>query len=261
MQNSILFRRSSFFIDAMNVFFYTDLFLYHELVERMKEDILLKTLFSDKLPVFNTDNRVELDRLVIKSTATKKHQNILCDWVNHNKYIQPQTGENINTMLANLYMDMLVNPVCNEYMQVTELGNTIRLVVNDRQVNKIHIYIPFDSLFVRQMIFNALNGNTSVSIIIGGKENFLKKNFYDSYMFENIDDVDKCLAIESNKNPNSQLLKEVLIPTYDFNLEESRTDLDILLEQVTYHKMKLSKSSNEYTSDYKLSINTIHVPL
>lgn len=256
MQNSILFRRSSFFIDAINVFFYTDLFLYHELMERMKEDQLLVELFSENLPNFNVGSRGELDRLIIKSTVTKKHQNILYDWINDNRLDNSTEG-----LLASLYMDMLINPTCGEYMQVTELGNTIKLLANDRRVNKIHIYLPFDSPFIRSMIGGALNGGSNTNIIIGGKEDFLKNNIYDSYMFENVGDIDTCLIEGLKKYSNSQLIREVLVPTYEFNLEETRTNLDKLLEQITYHKLKLNLTPNEYVNNYKLSINTIAVPV
>ena len=44
-------------------------------------------------------------------------------------------------------------------------------------------------------------------------------------------------------------------------MEESRTELDILVEQVTYHKLNLRLPSNAYQQDYGLSINTIAVPI
>lgn len=265
MQNSVLFRRSSFFVDAINVIFYTDLFLYHELLERMKQNEFLRFIFGDKLQTFQTENRGELDKLIIKYTVTKKNQNILLDWISLEKYKESDIDISVEEYVSMLYGDMLTNPICEEYMQTTEFGNTLKLLSKDRQLNRLHIYIPLDSELLKQSInesFSNISGNSSLSIIVGGKEEYLKSHSYDSYVFENISDVDEFLAIEGKKVVGTpQTIKEVLIPTYEFNMEEGRTDLDILIEQVTYHKLKLKKTANEYQSDYNLSINTISVPI
>lgn len=261
MQNTVLFRRSSFFIDALNVFFYTDLFLYHELNTRRNENEFLHHLFDDKFPSFTTDNRVDLDNLIIQSTSTKKNQNILYDWVSPNRYNPSEVGLTMTIYLENLYWDMLANPISNEFMQVSELGNTIKLLSNDRQVNKIDIYLPFESVFIQEALSEALLGDKDINMIIGNKEEYLKSNLYDSYMFENVKDIDDYLINDVRKGNNTQLLTEIIIPTYEFNLEEGRTNIDKIMEQVTYYKLKLQKPMNEYMQDYKLSINSISVPL
>ena len=264
MQNSVLFRRSSFFVDASNIIFYTDLFLYHELSKRMKNIEFLSDIFGDKLPRFQAENRGELDKLIIKSTVTKVHQNILLDWISEDKFNQSDINISMEEYVAMLYLDLLSNPICDEYLQTTEFGNTLKLISKDRQLNQLVIYIPFDSDFLKQSINEFLSGTMggSFQILIGGKPDYLKKNKFDSYVLENVTDVDEILAIDGNQtNSRSQFIKEVLIPTYEFNMEEGRTDLDMLLEQITYHKLKLKRSANEYASDFNLSINTISVPI
>ena len=100
-----------------------------------------------------------------------------------------------------------------------------------------------------------------VDVVIPDIE-YLKTNKFDSYVFENVSDIDEILATDESRNSlGGQFIREILIPTYEFNMEEGRTNLDILIEQVTYHKLKLNKSPNEYTNDFNLSINTISVPI
>lgn len=265
MQNSVLFRRSSFFVDAFNVIFYIDLFLYHELSERMEEVDFLKMIFNDNFPVFNAGNRGELDKLIIKSTINKTHQNILLDWISEDEFSKSDIDMSIEEYVSTLYMDMLSNPICDEYLQTSEFGNTLKLISRDRQLNRLVIYIPFDSDFLKQSINEFLSGSIGdgFSILIGGKSEYLAKNKFDSYVLENVDDVDDILAMDGAKvsSGTTKFIKEVLIPTYEFNMEEGRTDLDILIEQVTYHKLKLKRKMNEYSSDFNLSINTISLPI
>jgi hypothetical protein len=63
MQQKALYRRSSFFIDVMNVILYTDLFLYHELKERMKTDECIQYYFQKNLP--NVEDSPENDTWLI----------------------------------------------------------------------------------------------------------------------------------------------------------------------------------------------------
>ena len=44
---NVLFKRSSFFVDVMNVVLYSDLFIYHEITERLKVDGLISYYFSN----------------------------------------------------------------------------------------------------------------------------------------------------------------------------------------------------------------------
>ena len=264
MQNSVLFRRSSFFVDAFNIIFYTDLFLYHELSKRMEYNGFLEKIFKEKLPRFNADSRGKLDKLIIKSTANKLNQNILLDWISEYEFNRFDVDMTINDYVATLYLDMLSNPICDEYMQITEFGNALKLISSDRQLNHMSIYVPFNSDFINQSISDYLSGTTGndFKIVAGGKVEYLKTNKFDSYVFENVSDIDEILATDESRNSlGGQFIKEILIPTYEFNMEEGRTNLDILIEQVTYHKLKLNKSPNEYTNDFNLSINTISVPI
>ena len=264
MQNSVLFRRSSFFVDAMNVIFYSDLFIYHELSKRMESNEFLTSIFGDKMPNFTASTRGDLDKLIIKSTVTKKNQNILLDWISKEKYNQSDINITMDEYVALLYQDIFTSPVCDEYLQLTEFGNTLKLLSKDRQVNKISVYIPFKSDFLINSIYDFIShgySRSNYNIIIGQKD-FLKKEKYDSYIFENVLDVDDYLAIPENEVvPGAKFIKEVVIPTYEYNMEDGRTNLDILVEQVTYHKLKLKNNPNEYSSKYNLSINTISVPI
>lgn len=260
MRNSVLFRRSSFFVDAINIIFHVDLFLYHELTFRMKECKMLEDVFTN-VPKFNSDNKVELDKMVIDSCSKKVNQNILLDWVSKDKFSNYSINMSLNEYVARLYMDMLINPICEQYLQVTEFGNTLKLLSKDIQLNKLCIYIPFDSDFLKSNISDLFmrNPDNSLSILIGDKKEFMKDHKFDSYIFENATDIDNYLAIPENKT-DANILIEVIIPSYNFNMKEDRTDLDILIEQITYYRLNLKLEDKEYYSNYRLAINTLAVP-
>lgn len=257
--NSVLFRRANIFSDVINVLFHVDLFFYHELKYRMEKNEILRDLFIDKLPKISEDSVDVRDTILIKLTSEKNNQNILLDWINIDKYSKygHSLGMDITEFVANMYYDMLINPSCNEYIQPTEFGNTLRLLSKDINLNKIHVYLPFESDYLKESIVELFMGNSSkISIVIGDKKSLLSDSeIYDTFIFENCVDVDNCLTNSHSK------LKEILIPAYEYNMIEDRTKLDRLIEQVTYRKLNLKEESSNYASKYNLSINTIGVPI
>ena len=255
MANNKLFRRSSFFIDVMNVLIYSDLFIYHEIKARLEQEndeYMVKTLFKKSFPKINAETRELEDMMVINLCAKKTNQNILLDWIDKEVF---ESEESLSTYVSLLYLNIFENPICDEYMQITEFGNTIKLLMMDENLNKITAYLPFATDELISNIRELFSGSTKLELAIGNKNELLKEINYDSYVFENISDVDKYLRKGSSK------LIEVLIPTYEFNMIEDRTNVDRLLEQVTYHKLKLEHPASDYHSKYNLSINTIGIPI
>jgi hypothetical protein len=151
---------------------------------------------------------------------------------------------------------MLNNPICDQYVQVTEFGSALKLLMKDKSLKKLYLYVPFDS----SVIFDNLgemflgHGTDRITVLTGEKT---KKALpvVDSYVFENVRDVDGLLRV-----PHTSLT-EVLIPTYNFNMVEDRTDIEKLVEQITFSRLNLKEEPHEYVDKYNLSLNTINVPI
>ena len=256
MIKTTLNRRSSFFIDAFNVLFHTDLFLYNELYYRIsKGDELLGKLFPNVVPTekYESDNRRDLS--VIQKSAGKKNQNILADFIDKREFTRSNIKVPIETFLANLYYTFLTNPKCHEYLQITEFGNNIKILTSDANFNKLYIYIPFMSDFVQDNIIEAFTGVgiSKVTIVTGVKSELVKDIQFDTFVFENVSDVDSCLTTIKRRI-------EVLIPDYEYNLVEDRTTIEKLMEQVTYQRLNLKEDPSFY-KEKNIIINTIGVPL
>jgi hypothetical protein len=258
MSNTILNRNSSFFVDGFNVVFYIDLFLYNELFYRTSSgDELLQLLFHKSIPkgekYFSSDVK---DVSIIQKLSSKKNQNVLLDLIDKGRYKILGIEMPIENYVSFLYYDFLTNPTCPEYIQTTEFGNTLKLLTNDSNFNNLDIYIPFESDFIKSSIAEAFTGYNinKVSIISGNKSELLKTPKYDSYAFENVNDIDRYLYDKTSKRT------EVLIPNYEYNLIEERTKIERLVEQVTYQRIKLDKSNKDYM-DKKIYISVINVPL
>jgi hypothetical protein len=254
MQQKTLYKRASFFIDVTNVVLYTDLFLYHELKERMKNDESLYCFFNERFPA--VEDSPENDTWLVHELSGKKHQNILEDWIDKELFLSTNASYLYDAYINQLYANLLSEPICDHYIQITEFGNTLRLLMKDEKLKTIYFYVPFES----EVIFDNLResffgyGADKVKIVVG-KKNKEVLPIVDSYVFENVRDVDELIRAHHSS------LTEVLIPTYDFNMVEDRTDLDKMIEQVTYHRLALSDEDKVYVEKFNLAINTISVPI
>ena len=256
MFKTTLNRRSNFFIDAFNVLFHTDLFLFNELYYRISNgDIFLKSVFKNVVPEgkYRSDNKRDIS--IVQKSAGKKNQNILLDFIDRRKYNESNSNLPIETFVAKLYYEFLSSPSCPEYLQLTEFGSTIKILTTDANFDKLYIYVPFISDFIRDNIVEAFTGVgiSKVSIVIGNKSELIKSTSFDTFVFENVSDVDSYLTSIGKR-------VEVLIPSYEYNLMEDRAKIERLMEQVTYQRLKL-KENNSFYRDKNIIINTIGVPL
>ena len=134
LRTSRLFKRSVFFVDVMNVVLYSDLFIYHELIKRMEIDVLISSYFGN-IPRFTKEqlanNSDKCDLHIIGLSASKKHQNILMDWIDKDKFIKYNKDITPEEFTTWLYRDIFTHPTCDEYIQLTEFGSTLKILVND----------------------------------------------------------------------------------------------------------------------------------
>ena len=255
MIKTALHKRSSFFIDVFNVVYYIDLFIYNELFYRATNgDQLIKSLFGHILP----DNNEYYsghgkDVAIIHKLTGKKHQNVLLDLIDKSKY---NLDVSLEEFVASLYFSCLTEPECPEFLQMTEFGNTLRMIVGDVNVNMVVLYMPFRSDLVLSTISESFSGIdiSRLKMLIGGKPSFLEKNFFDMYVLENVSDIDNLLYGKMSNRT------EILVPNYEFNLVKKRTNLEQLVEQVTYQRLNLKYDTREYY-EKNLSINTMSIPL
>lgn len=251
MNNTVLYKRSSFFVDLLNVVFYADVFLYHELKKRGQSDQSLQCYFDT---IYESDvDDVQLKQI----TAAKKNQNILLDWLNLEHFKEINGDTNPEQFLASLYQSMLAKPECDQYLQLTEFGHALKLLTRDINLTRVFCYLPFTSNFIIENLHRAFNGTdlNKLNYAIGNKRELIETTTVQSYVFENVLDIDKYLPV---KHPNCI---EVLIPSYEYNLMEDRSKLEQTFEDVTYKRLRLEHEPQYYTEEFNLSINTISVPI
>ena len=251
---SHLYRRSIFFIDVFNIILHIDLFLFYEIKKRMETDKSVKVYFT-KMP--NIECNHQNDTLIIKACSNKEHQIILEDWIDKDLFLKYNTEETYVNYILDLFQDMLTNPLVNEFIQFTEFGNALKLIGNDDNTSKIILYMPFKSEFVESNLIGLFGGFglDKITMYIGKKD--LGSNMFnaDMYVFENVQDIDNFLR------SNHEIITEVIIPTYEYNLIENRDNEEKMYEQVTNYRLKLEEPEIDYRRKYNLSINTIHVPV
>ena len=251
-------RRSNFFMDGCNVLFHIDLFLVNELLYRVaKGDTLFGELFHRSIPKDNTYyTSHEKDIKIIQSAATKKSQNILYDLIDKELYTKKNNQIKLEVYVAMLYHDFLLNPTCPEYIQMTEFGNTVRILTNDTNLGRLYIRVPFITEFLKRNILEGFAGEgiSKISIVTGDTVEFATMGIFDTFVLEDITEVDSALVGNVNKRV------EVLVPDYEYNMMEDRTDVEKLFEQVTYRRLKLQEHPKFYM-DKGIMIHTMSVPL
>lgn len=257
-QGRALYRRSTFFVDVINVVLHIDLFIYHDLSIRIKDDPCLQYFFGKKLPNSRDGESIQqLDVRLVREFSNKLHQNILEDWIDKDEFIKMNGEASYGEYLQTLYHMILSEPTYDDYMQTTAFGSTLKILTKDDRVDKIIFYIPFESQPICDNIVEAFSGYSSnkMEIMVGGKKAGEKLPLADSYIFENVSDIDAYLRI-----PHKDLT-EVIVPAYEYNMSDDRSDEEKEVEQITIKKLNLQEIGNDYQTKYNLSINSIRVPI
>ena len=256
MRQSVLYKRSSFFIDIFNVMYYLDLFLFHEMKERMKNDECLRYFFSEKIP--SIEPSPQNDIMIVRTLSGKLHKNILMDWINRDRFCEINQRELLDIYVESLVKDMVQNPICDQFIQLTEFGHTIRILCNDTNTKNVTLYAPYNSELIVDSIKESFHGYNidKLSMFTGKKDNKAKEFAADSYVLEDAQDIDNYLC---TKHPG--MLVEVLIPSYEYNLKTDRTDMEKMVEQIMITRLNIKNNDSWYKDNFNLSINTIAVPI
>lgn len=257
MQGRALYRRSTFFVDVINVVLYADLFMYHDLSLRMKTDSCLQYFFEKNIPkAIKGETIPQMDIRLTKELSAKKHQNILEDWIDKEEFIKLNGEEVYDEYVLSLHNLILSEPVYDEYIQTTSFGEALKLLTKDDRIDKIIFYVPFDYPVVTDNLIESFSRHDSgkMEIMIGGKDIGTNLPLADSYVFENVSDIDNFLRIKHDQ------LTEVIVPAYEYNLAKDRSTEEREIEQVTIKRLNLKESGNDYAINYNLSINSLNIP-
>lgn len=271
--NSKLLKRSNLFVDIHNVFFYTDIFLVHELYYQMKSDQKLRYLFSSN-NIFNICANAkpqDIDVILKLTTAKKDHKNYLHDLIDKDRFAKiiprHQIGrcqEILEHYVEIIYHNLLATAACDQYLQLTEYGKMLSLLAKDPNFQTCYLYMEVNSIFVKDQIGTLLHGEGSDKFIVvtGPKEDAIKKcQPIDSYTFEDCKDLSIITNITNHP-------AEIIIPYYPFNAAKNRSKQEIEVEQVLGPRLDFDRWEHpdtntdiDFFKKFNLSVNTIMSPI
>lgn len=251
----VLFRRSRIFMDLRTMFAYTDLYVVErliELVDERKLDLSLFTTLADEYKELGPD-------MMRQRLQAKKFLNVLYGYLNMDIACK-QEGDPYE-FCKELYEVLLYQEYDpqEEYspsLQLTPLSDSIKLLAKDKNAESIYIYMDRECHYMRHIV-SSFMGTNKVNFVIGNKEEFLKENTFDSYFFENVDDIEYI----SRKH---EYRSEVIIPAFPFNVTGYDCDEngEIIYSQDSMFKFPiLDKNPVEYLEEYNLNIALIDIPL
>lgn len=254
-------------MDIHNVIFYTDVFLIHELAARFETDKKLEYYFAEH-PVFRAPDAYKEDNLdiVLKLlTSQKENKQYLADLINTERFYKVNTKcnkEDLLHYLDGLYKDCLEQPICGEYLQTTEIGNAMRLLVKDKNFEKGYFFCPFFTEFIRANVISSFVGvdTSKISIVTGSKDLIFQEYHIDACILEDVRDLKHLLTTERSYEV------EVVIPYYGFNAAKTRTtEGENLLEEIIGPQLDYSWVSTKFKDkdleECKLKVSSIQVPL
>lgn len=250
-----LFRRSRFFIDLRTMFAYTDLYVVERLMELGISKKLDLSLFTSLVDEYN-----KLGPNMMKHRLQAKNFiNVLYSYLNLDIACK-QEGDpyefckKLYELL--LYQEFDPQDINPPLLQLTPLSDSIKLLSKDKNTESICVYMDRDCKYLKNII-SSFMGTNKLTYAIGNKRDFLSQNTFDSYFFEDVDDIEYI----SRKHPYTS---EVIIPAFPFNV--SGYDFDSKGEPVysqdsLFKFPILDKNPTEYLKEYNLNIALIDIPL
>lgn len=254
-----LYRRSNVFADVRNMVVSYDTIVASRIPRYFNAFDGAKFFF---LPTLEELSKLPYEQLVFKILAEKTQRNFLMDYFDWTKVEISQDDIDPINICNRVYWESLNLPVIEKdilsYMDIsflmTSVGKSFQILCTDTNLDSICLYLGEK---VPQEITKGLttfyNGSVKVHYLIGTPSQLkhsLQKKCFDSYFFEDSDDIDSLI---SREHP---VLSEVLLPGNHVNLsivdEIEGTKLrDIILKQpLEYYKEKLN-----------LDIHTMNLPI
>lgn len=251
----VLFRRSKIFIDLRTMFAYTDLYVVERLIELGNDEKLDLSLFTTLV-----DEYTELGPDMMKyRLQSKAYINVLYSYLNLDIALKQNNDpyefcKELYNLL--LYQEFDIDDENSPVLKLAPLADSIKLIAKDTNAETICIYMDRDCAYMRESI-SSFMGTSKLTFAIGDKKDFLSQNTFDSYFFENVDDIEYI----SRKHVHRS---EVIIPTFPFNVSGHDFDSNgepIYTQDSLFKFPILDKNPSEYLSEYNLNIALIDIPL
>ena len=251
----VLFRRSKIFIDLKTMFAYTDLYVVERLIELSYKEKLDLTLFTTLVDEYN-----ELGPDMMKyRLQSKVYINVLYSYLNLDIALQQDTDpyefcKELYDLL--LYQEFDSQDENSPILKMAPLSDSIKLIAKDNNAESICVYMDKDCMYLRELV-SSFMGTTKLTFATGDKKEFLSQNTFDSYFFENVDDIEYI----SRKH---KYRSEVIIPSFPFNISGYDFDSNgepIYTQDSLFKFPILDKNPSEYLSEYNLNIALIDIPL
>lgn len=233
---------------------YTDSYVTRRLIDFMEGEKLNETLFERLLrDAANFDNINE--RLQAKTDV-----NFLVGYINWDIVSTLEQADPIGLCYdlydACLYQEYDIESSDSPIIEFTKLSDTIKSITKDNNTESVYVYMKYPCEYLQSKIETFFR-SSKVHIVSGDKEDFLKNHTFDSYFFENIDDIEYIKRWHSERS-------EVIIPAFPFNVSgyDVTKDMEVIYSQDSLFKLPiLEENPIEYLKNYNLDLALIDIPL
>lgn len=232
---SNLEKSTSIYVDFKNMLFDVDKYVLETIYKTMQNRKEFSSLFRI---LKETGGGMDDIPYLIKE---KNYKNPLIELLIMNK--SEPVAERDVFLPAQFYYNYIVNDLENENLDVelqpTNLSATLRVLLKNEYLEKIFVYMDVARPELCDAIYNFFTGSTKVFICTGDRKDLFKDFSFDTYIFEDVQDVVSLMDID----PDTP--KHVLIPEFKYNFN---TDGSI--------KMDIPKGLSEH-----MSVNSIKLPI
>lgn len=235
---------------------YTDLYVVEQLIlwgHAKKLDLSLFTTLVDEYKEIGPD--VMKTRLQAKTDV-----NVLLRYLNWAEISKKEDADPVG-FCNDLYDSLLFqefdkNDRNSPHLKFTPLADSIQLIAADSSTEGIYVYTKYPCNHIEREIHEFMRSD-KVHIITGDKKTFLSDHTFDSYFFEDVDDIEYISRRHSQRS-------EVIIPTFPFNVSGYKftNDGEVVYSQDSLYKGPiLNEPLDKYLSEYNLDIALIDIPI
>lgn len=235
---------------------YTDLYVVERLITYGIENNLDLSLFTDLIPEYNS-----IGPELMKQRLQAKHEvNILLNYIDWDEVCKQESADPVGfcNELYNslLYQEFEFGDINSPRLDMTPLADTIQLITKDINTEEIDIYMEDQCQYLESIISEFMRSE-KVKFVHGNKQDFLRQNEFDSYFFENVDDLEYICHRHKQR-------AEVIIPTFPFNVCGYDYDKngEPIYSQDSFMKTTIfPKTPIECLNEYNFDIALIDIPL
>lgn len=235
---------------------YSDLYVTERLITHAINNDLDISLFGNLLTEYQSIEP-EMMRYRLQS---KTNVNFLMNYIDWETIAKEESADPIEfcdtwySMM--LYQEFDSTDKNSPKLEFTNLADSLRVLLKDNNVEVMCIYMDYKSDYIEKQISDFFM-SSKIRIIIGNKEDFLKNHTFDTYFFEDIDDIEFIKRWHENRS-------ELIVPTFPFNIEgyDISPNGEVIYSQDSLCKLPiLDKNPIEYLSSYNIDIGMIDIPL